>query len=220
MPSESDISHPIFARLYDRLNRGAEETLFPPHREYLVADLHGAVLDIGIGTGSMVPYYAAARTRGEQFDVHAVEPDPHMRRQAVQAAESMDVAVSFVDARVEKLPYPDDTFDIVVCSLVLCSVEHLDSALSEIARVLCADGEFRFFEHVQSEGLRGDVEALVSPVWRPVVAGCHIDRRTDERIRERFHVVAFDVLDIGTLDTFPVRRFVRGRARPSSINTD
>ena len=216
MTPNSGISHPIYARLYDRLNRGAETSLFPPHREYLTADLRGSVLDVGIGTGSMVPYYADARARGDRFDLHAVEPDPHMRQQAMAAAETADVPVEFVNARAERLPFSRDSFDIVICSLVLCSVADLEMALSEVRRVLIDDGEFRFFEHVQSAGTRGTVEALVSPLWRPVVGGCHIDRRTHERIEQRFAILEMETLDIGTIETFPVNRFVRGRAGSST----
>lgn len=212
MTDGESVSHPIMARLYDRLNRGAEADLFPPHREYLAADIHGTVLDIGIGTGAMFPYYAESRGQGADFDLYTIEPDPHMRRRATEAAEAAGLDMAIDDARAESLPYDDGSFDIVICSLVLCSVADLDAALSEVGRVLRADGEFRFFEHISADGLRGQVEELVSPLWRPVAGGCHIDRKTGERIAGRFEVVDQEVLDIGTLDTFPVRRFVRGRA--------
>lgn len=212
MTNEGEINHPVHAKLYDRLNAGAEEKVFPPHRNYLAAGLEGDVLDVGIGTGSMIPYYVASRQQGSAFDLRAIEPDPDMRRQAMEAAHSAEIPVEITTGRAEQTPYPDDSFDVVICSLVLCSVEDLEDALSEIARVLRPEGEFRFFEHVRSDGVRGTIESFVSPVWRPVAAGCRIDRRTGDRIAERFEPIEIDRFDIGTLDTFPARRFVRGRA--------
>lgn len=164
----------------------------------------------------MLPYYADARHRGDRFELRAIEPDPHMRRQAEQTAVAVGLTVDIDEARAEKLPYPDGTFDVVICSLVLCSVEDVGEALSEVERVLHDDGELRFFEHIQSEGLRGRLETLVSPVWRPIVAGCRIDRRTDDHIQDRFDVSDMEAFDIGTLAVFPVRRFVRGRVHKLS----
>lgn len=211
--TDPGISHPIYARLYNLLNRGAEEKVFPPHREYLTADLAGDILDIGIGTGSMIDYYVEARERGDRFTLHAIEPDRHMRQQAIETANAAGLQIDITGDRAERLSYPDDSFDLVICSLVLCSVRDVDKSLSEISRALRPDGEFRFFEHVRSDGLRGSVESALSPIWRPIVAGCHIDRRTGARIADWFEIFGLETFDIGTVDTFPARRFVRGRAK-------
>lgn len=206
--SESTQRHPIFARTYDALSAGAERTLFPEHRRWLVADLDGEVLDLGVGTGAMLPYY---RDRGKTCQVTGIDPDPNMLERAQAKADELGIVVDFVSGRAELLPFDDGRFDIVVASLVLCSVDDLDSALAEIERVLVPNGEFRFFEHVRSGGLRGRVEAIVAPCWRPITGGCRIDRRTDDRIHSRFDVVESTTLDIGNVHTFPVKRFVRGR---------
>jgi len=206
--SESTHRNPVFARTYDVLNAGAERTLFPDHRQWLVADLDGEVLDLGIGTGAMLPYY---RDRGETCRVTGIDPDPNMLELARAKADELGMAVDLVSGRAESLPFEDDRFDVVVASLVLCSVDDLDVALAEIARVLAPDGEIRFFEHVRSDDLRGRVESAVAPCWRPIAGGCRIDRRTDDLIRSRFDVVESTTLDIGNFHTFPVRRFVRGR---------
>jgi SAM-dependent methyltransferase len=56
-----------------------------------------------------------------------------------------------VDASAEQLPFGDASFDTIVCTFVLCSIESPDRAGAEIARVLRPDGQLLFIEHVRAE---------------------------------------------------------------------
>src|SRR4029078_235456 len=60
-------------------------------------------------------------------------------------------AAEVVDATVERLPFPDATFDTVVVTFVLCSVPSRGAALAEIARVRKPSGRLLFLEHVRSD---------------------------------------------------------------------
>ena len=53
-------------------------------------------------------------------------------------------------APAEDLPFEDDTFDVVVSTLVLCGVDDQPRALREIRRVLRPGGRLLFLEHVRS----------------------------------------------------------------------
>ena len=77
------------------------------------------------------------------------------------------------------LPAEDDSMDVAVASLVLCSVPDQGRALAEIRRVLRPDGELRFYEHVvaDSPGF-ARIQRLAQPVWTMVGGGCHPDRDT------------------------------------------
>ena len=206
MASRDDISHPLVASVYDYVV--PERTLFAPHREYLVSDLSGRVLDIGAGTGALFPHVAGAG----DLEFHAIEPDPHMRKRAREKAREVGLAVDLRDARAESLPYPDDAFDVVISSLVFCTIDDPDAALEEIARVLKPGGEFRFFEHVHADGAIGTGQDLVNPVWTRVAGGCNLNRRTVDRFVSR---EAFDVLEVERLEQGPLSMtpFVRGRLR-------
>lgn len=201
-------SHPWFARLYDPVMRASEQRLFPPHREYLARDLEGEVLDLGAGTGAMLPYYEAAIRSGDA-DVTLLEPDPHMRERAIDRARDLDIDVTVSDARAESLPFPDDSFDTVVASIVFCTILDPEAALDEAARVLRADGELRFLEHVAEKGWRRFFQRALDPLWRRVAGGCRPARRTGELFADHqgFTVVELERLRLGV---FPVRPFVRG----------
>ncbi|MXV62002.1 methyltransferase domain-containing protein [Natronorubrum sp. JWXQ-INN-674] len=204
---EHDVDHPIFAALYDLL---PQSFLFAPHREYLTRALSGRVLELGCGTGDMFPFVVDGA--GEDLEYHAIEPDPNMRKRAARTARETGLEVDIRDARAESLPYPDDSFDVVVAGIVFCTVQDPDAALEEVVRVLKPDGEFRFLEHVHADGWRGTGQDLLNPLWKRTAGGCQLTRETVPRFvgHEALAVDEIDRLDFGI---FPATPFVRGTLR-------
>lgn len=197
----------VFARVYDPFMEQAEERLFPPHREYLT-DVSGEVLDVGSGTGANFPYFAGR----EDVRLHAVEPDPHMARQARVKAAEVGLDVDLREVGAEALPYDDASMDAVVAGIVFCTIPDPEAALDEVARVLKPGGEFRFLEHVRSHGWRARAQTLVEPLWKPLAGGCHLTRDTVGLFtaHEAFEVVEVERVDAGV---FPADPFVRGCLR-------
>ncbi|MGM0388663.1 MAG: methyltransferase domain-containing protein [Natrinema limicola] len=197
----------LFAALYDRL---PDRFLIGPHREYLATDLSGPVLDLGAGTGAMIPYVDDV-TDGS-LEYHAIEPDPKMRRRAARKAETAGVQVHLRDARGESLPYADDSFDTVLSSLVFCTISGFDTALDEVARVLRPGGELRFLEHVRNDGWHARIQDALTPLWSRAAGGCQLNRETVARFVDHD---AFEVLDVerANVGVFPATPIVRGRLR-------
>ena len=82
----------------------------------------------------------------------------------------------------EDLPFDDDTFDVVVSTLVLCGVNDQPRALREIRRVLRPGGRFLFIEHVRSDDPKlAHTQDRMNFVNRFVV-GCDCNRPTIESI--------------------------------------
>lgn len=204
--SEGEPRHPIFAALYDTAMRGLEEDVLPPHREYLARDVEGEVVDVGSGTGAMFPYYVE-----HDVEVHAVEPDPYMRRRAEEKAEEHDVDVVFHDKGAEELALDDDSVEYAVSSIVLCTVPEPSDVLDEVSRVLAPGGELRFLEHVHADGAVGALQTVFNPVWRRCAGNCHLDRDTVERIEGH---PGFTLEESETTDAASAlaRPFVRGTA--------
>jgi ubiquinone/menaquinone biosynthesis C-methylase UbiE len=197
------VSHPFFARIYPRINAFTEAHGSIEHRQELLAGAHGRVVEIGAGTGANFRHYPPEVTQ-----VVAVEPEPRLRVLAEKAASEASVPVEMAAGRAEKLPLEDDSFDVAVFSLVLCTIADVPGALAEARRVLKPGGELRFYEHVGSErpGFRRWQKALAMP-WRLIGGGCHLTRDTERAIEE----AGFTVEDI--------RRFyflINGRANPAS----
>ena len=167
----------LMAAVYDRFMKVSEEACLGKWRAELLADLSGEVLEVGAGTGSTLSLYPKAVTR-----LVLAEPDPHMRRRLREKPRPAGVEVS--DASLEKLPFDDQSFDAVVCSLVLCSVRDQKAALAEIARVLRPGGRLVFLEHVAADGKpdRLKWQGRIEPVWKHLMDNCHLTRRTEAAI--------------------------------------
>lgn len=187
------VNHPVFSRVYAWLSRAAEPEL-GRHRERLLAGLSGRVLELGAGNGLNFAHYPATVT-----EVVAVEPEPHLRRMAQQAAAHAPVPVSVVEGVADALPVADGSVDAAVASLVLCSVPDQQAALRELARVLRPGGELRFLEHVRagSTGLARVQRALDATVWPHLAGGCHVHRDTSAAIRAAgFRIGSVDALRV------------------------
>jgi ubiquinone/menaquinone biosynthesis C-methylase UbiE len=176
MPTRAQLRparHPIFARRYARIGHLMDAEI-GDHRRRLLAGLTRRVLEVGAGNGLNFPYYPATVT-----DVLAIEPEPYLRRQALAAASQAPVPIRVVAGTAEALPAPDGAVDVVVASLILCSVADLDQALAETRRVLRPGGRLRFYEHVRATDprLARRQDRLQRP-WGWLVGGCHPNRDT------------------------------------------
>lgn len=105
--------------------------------EDLVMDLAGSllgksVLDVGCGDGTL----AAGFCRKRASFVVGCDPDSRM---IAKAAAQGDM-VSFLRGRAERLPFRDQSFDVVTAVTVLCFTEDKSRAVKEMARVLRPGG--------------------------------------------------------------------------------
>jgi ubiquinone/menaquinone biosynthesis C-methylase UbiE len=159
-----------FANRMDRMNR-LTRRLWPGRlRARLLGEVPGRVLDLGAGTGANLPYLRAAA------HVVACEPGAAMRALLRTRLGTCPAPVSVVAAAAERLPFPDGSFDAVVCTLVLCSVGDLGRGLGEVRRVLRAGGRLIYAEHVRAHGWWGRVQDRYDERWSVRSAGCHINR--------------------------------------------
>lgn len=159
-----------FARVGPRMDaRGAAA-----HRRRLVEAAHGIVVEIGAGYGATFPHYPAQVT-----SVLALEPDPTLRALALAEAAKAPVPITVQDGVAESLPVADESVDVVVSSLVLCSVADQSAVLAEALRVLRPGGLLLFYEHVRSKHrLLAALEDLFTPLWSRLAGGCHPNRDT------------------------------------------
>jgi SAM-dependent methyltransferase len=171
--------HPIFARLYAKTSPGVERKGGAEHRAETLAGLSGRVIEVGAGNGLNFAHYPAAVT-----EVVAVEPEPYLRERAEAAARAAPVAVTVVDGTADALPAADGAFDAAVASLVLCTVPDQATALRELRRVVRADGELRFYEHVVGTGRFGALQRRLDDwtIWPRLSGGCHGARDTEAAI--------------------------------------
>ncbi len=144
------------------------------------------MLELGAGAGANFGLYPA-----DVGEVVAVEPEPYLRGKAIEAAASAHVPVTVVDATADRLPAQDESIDVAVACLVLCSVPDQAAALAELHRVLRPGGELRFYEHVLSHtsGVALSQRIVDRVFWPRAFGGCHTARDTPTAIADAGFVI-------------------------------
>jgi SAM-dependent methyltransferase len=176
----SALNHPsgLWARcgavIYDPSLALGEWRGMRERRRRLLQQARGTVLEIGAGTGLNLAHYP-----GELDKLVLTEPvDPMARRLEARLSRS-DARGEVLRAEAQALPVATASVDIVVSTMVLCTVPDPVAALEEIRRVLRADGRLLFCEHVRSDSSRiaRRQQRLARP-WRAFAAGCRCDQDT------------------------------------------
>lgn len=119
------------------------------------------VLDIGCGAG--VEAILAAMMTGETGNVVGVDIVPEM---LVRAETNLKMTglknVTFKNASGENLPFPDDSFEVVISNGAINLIPDKESALTEILRVLKPGGQLMVADQVASGGIQKDMKARLA----------------------------------------------------------
>ena len=161
------------------IHRGMRRRRLVRPREYLLAAAEGRVLEIGIGSGLNLPFYPR-----DLDAVIGLDPSPELLARARREAVWSRSPVELRRGSAEAIPLDDQSVDTVVATWTLCSIPNVGAALGEIRRVLRPGGRFLFAEHGRApEPWVGAWQDRLSPLWRRVAGGCHLNRRIDELVR-------------------------------------
>ena len=116
------------------------------------------VLDLGSGAGTDT--LVAAQMVGDKGHVTGIDMTSAMLAKARAAATEMGATnVEFVEGEVERLPFPDGSFDVVISNGVIDLIPDKDAVFSEINRVLVPGGRLQIADvtiqnPVSAEGRR------------------------------------------------------------------
>lgn len=170
---EAGVRSRFFAALWKRLAPGVDEK-FTEHKDEVLVDLPNRIIELGPGLGANFRRYPNGAI------VVAFEPNAAMHEglQAEADAIGIDLQIQAKDFRSAGLDAESE--DVVVSTLVLCSVGDQTAMINEIKRVLKPGGRFLFVEHVASD--HRTVHAFQRAIRRPWSAfgdGCNPAAPTD-----------------------------------------
>ncbi|HSD23538.1 MAG TPA: class I SAM-dependent methyltransferase [Solirubrobacterales bacterium] len=179
----------VFSAVYDPLLWIAERAGMATRREDLLSRADGRVLELGAGTGLNLDHYPE-----DIEQLVLTEPAAPMVSKLERRAKRSGNDSRIVLAPAEQLPFEDDSFDTVVSTLVLCTVDDPRRAIREVARVLRPGGQLLFLEHVRSDSARlARWQDRLHRPWHAFAAGCNANRATVELLRESdLHVQTVD----------------------------
>jgi ubiquinone/menaquinone biosynthesis C-methylase UbiE len=181
-----------------------------PYRQRVVTAARGRVLEIGIGSGLNLPFYGPGVS-----EIIGLEPSQALIGMASRQARAHERAVSFLRGSAEAIPLDTASVDTVVTTWTLCSIPNAVTALSEMRRVLRPGGDLLFAEHGRApDRWVARWQDWLTPVWKPLAGGCHLNRPIADRIR----AAGFNLVDLRTGYMRGPRPFTfmyEGLARPS-----
>jgi ubiquinone/menaquinone biosynthesis C-methylase UbiE len=160
-------------------NLAMSRNILDKYRKDLLSDVDGDILEIGFGTGINLPFYPDHVRK-----ITVVEPNEGMNPKARKRVESSRIQVDIQTLGADSLPFPDCTFESVISTFTLCSIENVNKALPEIERVLKQGGRFFFLEH----GLSPDPNVQkwqnrLNPINNIFADGCNLNRNIENLIR-------------------------------------
>lgn len=161
------------------INLAMRQRTLAAYRSRLVPAAEGRVLEIGIGSGLNLPFYGSAVT-----ELVGIDPSGSLLHMAGER-DAGETPVRLIEASAEAMPLEDGGFDTAVTTWSLCSIPDVMAALAEIRRVLKPSGSLLFVEHGRApETAVARWQDRITPVWRPIAGGCHLNRPIDALIRE------------------------------------
>ena len=120
-----------------------------------------AVLDIGCGTG--VDTLVAAIKVGPEGRVVGLDLIPEMLNRARINLEKTSLRnVTLQEGSAEQLPFPDETFDVIISNGVLNLIPDKEKALREVFRVLKSSGRFLLADQILMGEMPADTESMVA----------------------------------------------------------
>lgn len=142
-------------------------------RAAVVPLARGDVFELGCGGGINHAFYDPSAITSYA----GIDPHEGLLDGARAAAREKGWTADLRAARGEAIPFADKSFDCVVCTFTLCSVDDPDQVLAELSRILRPGGQALFLEHGRAPdgGVRGWQERI-EPVWKHLAGGCHLTR--------------------------------------------
>ncbi|XP_013864596.1 methyltransferase-like protein 7A [Austrofundulus limnaeus] len=141
------------------------------------------ILEIGCGTGANFQFYPPGTK------VVCTDPNPHFQKYLAENMKKNDRLryERFVVSTGEDMSsVEDESVDVVVCTLVLCSVTDVAQTLREMHRILRPGGAFFFIEHVVADPSTWTYffQHVLQPAWDYLGDGCKMTRTTWKYLEE------------------------------------
>jgi len=145
------------------------------------------IMEIGIGSGPNLKYYADKSIR----KLMALEPNREFDEYIIQnvAKSNLQTKVDIVPGVAESIPKADNSVDVVVGTMVMCSVSSVKQSLAEVFRILKPGGRYIYTEHIaapKSTKALTFAQQLADPLQQALAEGCHLRRDPEHEIIQTF----------------------------------
>jgi arsenite methyltransferase len=138
----ADLGYP--SELLTRIPEASAESFAGVANPFSLGELRRGerVLDVGCGAGTDT--LVAAQMIGAEGRVTGIDMTPEMLAKARASATEMGLEnVELVEGEAESLPFPSESFDVVISNGVIDLIPDKDAVFSEVFRVLVPGGRIQ-----------------------------------------------------------------------------
>ncbi len=169
------------------INYTCSRKQFNAKRSLIVPRAYGRVLEVGFGSGLNLRYYDTNKIE----KLWCLEPSQGMRNKAAAAVSQFALPLDWLGLPGEQIPLPDNSVDCIVITYTLCSIGDYQGALAQMYRVLKPGGQLLYCEHgLAPTPAVANLQKRLTPLWRRLAGGCHLDRPVLDLITRAGFVVS------------------------------
>jgi ubiquinone/menaquinone biosynthesis C-methylase UbiE len=151
-----------------------------PYRERTASAAEGRVLDVGIGSGLNLPFYAR-----KAREIFGLDPSLTLLARAQRKTAGTQTPVHLLEGSAECIPLADHSMDTIVMTWTGCSIPEICAALEEMRRVLRPGGRLLFVEHGRAPEPRiASWQDRLNPFWQRFSGGCRLNRKIDDLLSD------------------------------------
>ncbi len=150
-------------------------------RSQLVPMARGDVFEIGCGGGINQQFYNDAAITSYA----GIDPGAKLLEYTKSEAEKKGWKADIRDGIGEAIPFEDSSFDTVVCTYTMCSVQNQAQVVREMRRILKPGGKLLYLEHGRApDASVAKWQDRIEPIWKPIAGGCHLTRPITTAVRD------------------------------------
>jgi len=142
-------------------------------RSEIVPKAQGEILELGCGGGINLQFYDRAKVD----KLTGLDPSAELLDYTRSEAKALGFEMDILDGIGEAMPFENDSFDTVLTTFTLCSVQDGKQVLKEMRRVLKPGGKILFLEHGRAPDKGPEKwQQRIEPMWKHIAGGCHLHR--------------------------------------------
>jgi ubiquinone/menaquinone biosynthesis C-methylase UbiE len=186
---------------YDRSMGLVEKLFVGDGRIWICSQAVGDVLEVAIGTGRNLPFYP------DGVRLTGIDHSPEILALARQRAGELGLQASLRRGDAQALPFPDESFDTVVCMLSLCAIPNDRKAVAEMKRVLRPSGKLLLLDHVRATSpVAYAIQWLIEQVSLRLEGEHQLRRPFEHVLAEGFEIERHDRLKRGIIERLAARK--------------
>lgn len=160
-------------------------------RKAVVPLAEGRVFELGCGGGINLQFYDGAKVT----HLSGIDPTPALLADSRRLVAERGMDADIREGVGEDIPFVSGSFDTVVTTFTLCSVDEQMRVLDELKRVLKPGGLAIFLEHGRApDAAVQRWQRRIEPLWKRMAGNCHLTRP----IADAYEAAGFSTTRMGS----------------------